>query len=323
VAVVAAVLAAQTMLAPAAQAYPAVERYGGADRYAVSALVSEKTFEPGVDVAYIASGVGFADALSASAVAGIQNAPVLLVPASGIPEAVSDELIRLAPTRIVVAGGLASIDVETFNDLQNYSRIVDRLDGANRYEVSTLLSADVFRSGRPVVYVASGAVFPDALSGSAAAGSLLAPVLLTAEDAVPAVVLEELKRLQPTGIVLMGGEDTVSVAVEQELGRVAPVSRISGTDRYEVSAVAAGGFRTDIETVYVASGLVFPDALSGSAAAIVDDAPVVLVRPDSIPQTVAAELGRLRPRHIIVLGGPTTIGDSVLTELQQYIGVPK
>jgi putative cell wall-binding protein len=323
VAAVAAVLAAQTVLAPAVQAYPAVERYGGADRYAVSVLVSEKTFEPGVDVAYIASGVGFADALSASAVAGIQNAPVLLVPSSGIPEAVSDELIRLAPTRIVVVGGPASIDVETLNDLQNYSRIVDRLDGADRYEVSTLLSGDVFRPGRPVVYVASGAVFPDALSGSAAAGSLLGPVLLTTKDAVPPVVLEELSRLQPGKIVLMGGESTVSAEVALQLGEIAPVSRTSGADRYEVSAATAAGFRPDIDTVYVASGLVFPDALSGSAAAIVDDAPVVLVRPDSIPGVVAAELGRLRPKHIIVLGGKTTIGDAVLTELQQYIGVPK
>ncbi|MCS5720999.1 cell wall-binding repeat-containing protein [Herbiconiux sp. CPCC 203407] len=323
VAVAAAVLAAQTVLAPAAQAFPSVERYGGADRYTVSALVSEKTFATGVDVAYIASGVGFADALSASAAAGIQNAPVLLVPSSGIPDAVAAELIRLAPSRIVVAGGPASIDDETLHDLRNYSLIVDRLDGANRYEVSALLSSDVFRPGRSVVYVASGAVFPDALSGSAAAGSLLAPVLLTAKDAIPAVVLAELSRLQPGKIVLMGGESTVSPEVARQLGEIAPVTRTSGADRYEVSAATAAGFRTDIETVYVASGLVFPDALSGSAAAIVNDAPVVLVRPDSIPGTVAAELGRLRPKHIIVLGGPTTIGDPVLTELQQYIGVSK
>lgn len=317
-AVVAAALALTVVLAPAAQAYSPVERYGGADRYAVSALVSEKTFEPSVPLAYIASGVGFADALSASAVAGMHGAPVLLVPRSGIPEVVARELSRLSPERIVVAGGPASVSDETVNLLQGYSRDVDRLAGANRYEVSTLLSGDL-RPGRPVVYVASGAVFPDALSGSAAAGSLNAPVLLTAHDAVPAVVAAELERLAPSRIVLMGGESTVSAAVAQRLSEIASVTRKGGADRYEVSAATAAGFRTDIDTVYVASGLVFPDALSGSAAAIVDGAPVLLVRPDSVPGAVAAELGRLRPKRIIALGGPATIADSVLNELQQYI----
>ncbi|WP_291037014.1 cell wall-binding repeat-containing protein [Herbiconiux sp.] len=319
VAVAAAVLAAQTVLAPAAQAYPAVERYGGADRYAVSALVSEKTFAPDGPVVYITSGVGFADALSASAVAGTFNAPVLLVPHRGIPEAVATELRRLSPDRIVVAGGAASVSDETFRLLHDFAGVVDRLDGANRYEVSTLLSGDAFRPGRPVVYVASGAVFPDALSGSAAAGSLQAPVLLTTKDFVPGVVEEELLRLRPGRIVLMGGESTVSAEVARQLGEIAPVSRTTGADRYEVSAATAAGFRTDIQTVYVASGLVFPDALSGSAAAIVDGAPVLLVRPDSLPGAAATELGRLRPKHIIVLGGPSTISDSVMAELLPYV----
>lgn len=318
-AVVAAALAVPVILAPAAQAYSPVERYGGPDRYAVSALVSEMTFEPSASVAYIASGAGFADALSASAVAGIQDAPVLLVPQSGIPEVVAMELQRLSPERIVVAGGPASVSDETFNMLQRYSRNVDRMDGANRYEVSAQLSADLLRPGRPVVYVASGAVFPDALSGSAVAGSLHAPVLLTAQNVVPDAVVDELERLQPSRIVLMGGESTVSAGVEQRLAEIASVTRTAGADRYEVSAEAASGYRTDIDTVYVASGLVFPDALSGSAAAIVDDAPVLLVRPNSIPESIAAELGRLRPKHVIVLGGEATIGDTVLNELEQYI----
>ncbi len=54
-------------------------REAGADRYATSAAVSAATFAPGVPVVYIASGTGFADALSGSAAAGAGHGPLLLV----------------------------------------------------------------------------------------------------------------------------------------------------------------------------------------------------------------------------------------------------
>ncbi|MFB2582271.1 cell wall-binding repeat-containing protein [Herbiconiux sp. P15] len=316
-----AAVVASLLLAPgAAQAATEPERIGGADRYAVSALVSERTFEPGVNVAYIASGTGFADALSASAMAGLQGGPVLLVSPSGIPAEVAAELTRLAPQRIVVAGGPATVSPAIVEALGAYSSDVARVGGEDRYAVSAGLSSDVIRAGRPVVYVASGAVFPDALSGSAAAGDGLAPVLLTTKDSIPDVVLAEIKRLRPPRIVLLGGEESVSKAVEDQLAESAVVTRIAGVDRYAVSAGVAATFSgARTSTVYVASGEVFSDALSGSAAAIVEDAPVLLVRRDEIPIEIAAELGRLSPARIVVLGGTATISDDVLEQLKAYI----
>jgi putative cell wall-binding protein len=299
-----------------------VDRLGGADRYAVSAAVSADTFSPGVPVAYVASGAAFPDALSGSAAAGAHGAPVLLVTRDSVPSVVASELDRLDPARVVVLGGLSSIGAGVETSLAAYAPLVERLGGADRYEVSVAVSTSEFESDTvaPVVYVAAGAVFPDALSGSAAAGATMGRVLLTRQDAVPPAVAAELRRLQPGRIVLLGGASTVSAGVEAALSSIAPTTRIAGTDRYDVSsAVSASAFSADVRTVYVASGAVFPDALSGSAAAIANNAPVLLVKAGSIPPSVQAELRRITPTRIVVLGGPATVADSVADALEGYL----
>lgn len=190
--------------------------------------------------------------------------------------------------------------------------------------MSAALSARDFGAGIDVAYVASGQNFPDALSGSAAAGHLNGPVLLVTRDSVPGPVAAELERLRPKKVVLLGGPNSVGDAALTDIAAHVPAGTtlggIAGADRYAVSAaISEDTYPAGANTVYVASGAVFPDALSGSAAAIVANAPVLLVTKDGIPDAVAAELDRLNPRKIVVLGGPNTISDSVLTQLLPYI----
>jgi putative cell wall-binding protein len=300
---------------------PAVRRIGGADRYAVSAAVSAGTFAPGAAVVYVASGEVFPDALSASAAAGAQGAPVLLVQKSSIPQPIAAELARLSPARVVLLGGTSTISAEVEKRLGGYADTVERIAGADRYAVSATISAQTFRPGGQVAYVASGEVFPDALSGSAAAGARGAPVLLTRKSAVPGAVAAELKRLSPASIVLLGGPASVSASVERALAQIAPVTRTSGADRYTVAAALSSGTFAAVRTttVYVASGEVFPDALSASAVAVAMHAPVLLVSRDEVPTATAAGLDRLAPTRIVVLGGRTTVSDAVLGDLRGHL----
>ncbi len=300
---------------------PTVSRVEGADRFEVSAAVSRGQFAAPAPVAYVASGGVFADALSASAAAGAEGGPVLLVQKDRIPDAIATELTRLRPARIVVLGGTATVDPSVETALKAYSGNVSRIGGADRFEVSAAVSQAVFGAARPVAYVAAGATFPDALSGSAAAGKLGGPVLLTAKDSVPASVEAELRRLAPAKIVVLGGPDSVSEAVLGTLtGIQANTTRLTGSDRFEVSsAVCASIWAPNPKVVYVASGLVYPDALSGSATAIANGAPVLLVSTDAIPPSVATELKRLKPTRIVILGGPNSVSPAVEQALQGYI----
>jgi putative cell wall-binding protein/Tol biopolymer transport system component len=294
-------------------------RWGGADRYEVSASVSTHFVRSAPPVVYVATGATYPDALSASAIAGAQGAPVLLVTKDAVPPAIDTELTRLAPHKIVVLGGTESISADVETTLKSYSPVVERIGGADRYAVSAALSASQFSPGVSVAYIATGASFPDALSGSAAAGHNGAPVLLVTHDSIPTPIGDELARLRPAKIVILGGPASVSDDVLTALTAYAPASRIGGADRYEASAaISAATFPADLQTVYIASGANFPDALSGSACAIASGSPVLLVMPDSIPTAIATELRRLHPERIIVIGGPVSVSDAVYAQLKSF-----
>jgi YVTN family beta-propeller protein len=298
----------------------AMSRRGGADRFEVSAANSAAEFAPGVDVAYVASGFAFPDALSGSAAAGSRGAPVLLVGTDSIPTVIGGELARLKPKRIVVLGGTAAVSSTVETALRGYSPIVDRLGGADRFVVSAAVSKDAFSPGTPVAYIASGTNFPDALSGSAIAAKDHAPVLLVTKDCIPSAISDELKRLNPGRIVILGGTSAISATVETALRALHPTTRIAGADRFVVSAAASqAGFPTGAKTVFIASGVAFPDALSGSPAAAANSGPVLLVTPTGIPASVATELDRLNPTQIVVLGGTAAISDTVYQQLRTHL----
>ncbi|SDY83330.1 Putative cell wall binding repeat 2 [Herbiconiux ginsengi] len=297
-----------------------VERIAGADRYAVSAAISARTFAPGVRVAYIVSGATFPDALSASAAAGVVGSPVLLVAPDSIPKEVADELKRLKPSDIIIVGGPASVSPAVESSLKGFASAVQRFGGADRYEVSANVLKGIFNIGSDKLYVASGAGFADALAGAAAAGAVGGPVALVTKDDVPAGVDYFFLLRTPRRIALLGGTDSVSNSVALELGETARTNRLAGADRFEVAAkVSSDLFCAETHTVYIASGTTFPDALSGSAAAIKNGGPMLLVTRDGIPAPIAAELRRIGPAHIVVLGGTATISEAVVTELEGYL----
>lgn len=95
------------------------------------------------------------------------------------------------------------------------------------------------------------------------------------------------------------------------------VTRVAGTDRYATSALTSSRvFPDGAGTVYVASGMNFPDALAAAALAGAADGPLLLVTPTAVPPVISAELRRLRPDRIVVAGGAGVISDEVLRALR-------
>ncbi|AZS36160.1 N-acetylmuramoyl-L-alanine amidase LytC [Microbacterium lemovicicum] len=187
-----------------------VERTAGDDRFETSAAVSAASFSPGVPVAYLANGWKFPDALSGAAAAGTLGGPVLLTDGSSLSSSVSAELTRLKPAKIVVLGSAASVSDSVLSTARAYAARVDRLAGADRFATSAAVSAATFAPGVPVVYLANGWKFPDALSGAPAAGSVGAPVLLTSGDTMSQDITDELARLKPGKIIVLGSDASVT-----------------------------------------------------------------------------------------------------------------
>ena len=295
------------------------DRIGGIDRYATSALISKATFAPEVEVAYLASGVTYPDALAGGAVAGRDGAPVLLIEQNSIPEVIKTELDRLNPGKIVILGGTNAISQSVVPVADAYTDgPVDRIGGENRYETAQLLASASFDAGVDVAFIASGENFPDALSGAAAAADLGGPVLLTRGASVPAETLLALNELNPDDIVILGGVNAVSDAVKTSLATYdSDIERLAGLDRFETSAVISADTFATADTVYIADGMKFPDALSGAPAAAGDAAPILLVRSDRVSQAVCDEVNRLNPENVIALGGPSAVSEAVLKQVSE------
>ena len=300
-------------------------RLSGANRYATAAAVSRAHFAPNVPVAYVATGLTFPDALAAGAAAGLQGGPILLTEQSRLPGQTRDELARLRPARIVVLGGTAVVSAAVASAVDAYTAgPVTRLAGADRYATAVAVSQATFAPGVPAAFVATGVSFPDALSAGPAAVQMGGPVLLTTHGALPPVVRDELARLQPQRIYLLGGTGAVSETVRQQLQAYSsvPVVRLWGADRFETSVVVSRTFFSRPPAAYLATGFNFPDALSTVPAAGRANAPLLLVGQATVPTVVRAELTRLFPPRCYVIGGTGVIGDTVVSQLNGLLGKP-
>ena len=92
-------------------------------------------------------------------------------------------------------------------------------------------------SATPVVYVATGENFPDALGAGPAAAMVKGPILLVSQNGIPGETAAELTRLSPDKIIIVGGTAVVSTTVETGLAAFAgTVERIAGTNRYDTAA---------------------------------------------------------------------------------------
>jgi len=114
-----------------------------------------------------------------------------------------------------------------------------------------------------------------------------------------------------TGLPLGSGAGLPSTGLE--------ITRVFGLDRYETAA-AVGAIWQEAGTVFVATGAKFPDALAAGAAASAYGVPVLLVRPDSVPESTRLLLERLAPTTIVVAGGPAAISVAVEDQLRALTG---
>ena len=299
------------------QPTPTHTRLAGADRYGTAVAISQSAFHsPGGQFKVtVASGANFPDALASGPVAVAQVGPLLLVPQNGVlPPNVSSGLTRLNPLTISIAGGAAAVSTSIQNQLTVFGTgTVLRRAGPDRYGTAAQLAQLTGGLGR-TAFIATGASFPDALGGSAAAGRLRGALMLTAGNALPQATASALTSGKPATVVILGGEAVVGSAVFSTVSSLAPgatVQRWAGADRYETAAaISLNTYPQGATTVYLASGENYPDALAAGPVAALVGAPLLLVEKDCVPAPTLVELAHLGATNIVVLGGTSAVSEA-------------
>jgi len=288
-----------------------VTRLEGGTRYETAVAVSRSSFPATAPEVVVASGADFPDALAAGQVATSRGGPLLLVrPDGALPSAVVAELQRLAPARITVLGGAASVSEGVLAQLRQHAGAVERLQGADRYATAASAATTASATGG-TVFMASGQAFPDAVAGGALVARRGAALLLSRGDQLPEPTRAALQQLAPSRVVLLGSTAALSDAVLASVTAAAPqavVERWGGQDRYATAAqIATSGTPAGSRTVVLAAGTNFPDALAGGPASGLQDAALLLVRPTCIPEAAQRALEQLAPTSLLVLGGGASL----------------
>lgn len=289
-----------------------VDRIAGADRFATSVEISRESYPGTAAVVYVATGLNYPDALSAGPAAAANDGPLLLTAGATLPAAVRAEIERLRPARIVVVGGPTMVANSVLAELRSLQPNTVRIAGGDRYETSRLIIADAFDT-LPVPYIATGQNFPDALSAGAAAAESGGAVVLAYGNgtAVDAPTASLVRSLDPDRLVVVGGTPSVSAALFSSFGSIAPTERVFGANRYETSIALVEDAWTSADTVLLASGANFPDALAASAWAAHIGAPLIAVPPTCVPQAALDLIDRLGATRIVLIGGTPSLSTGV------------
>lgn len=317
---------------------PLVDRTAGSNRYETAAAVSARYFRSGADNVVLCTGEDFPDALAAAPWARLLKAPVLLTQRTAVPATVMTEIERLGATNVWIIGGDGAVAPSVQAQLETAGLTVNReLQGADRYETSAKIANFLYDAlmadGRPfsgMAFVARGDSFPDALAVAPLAAATYSPIILVRTQLPLPGAIDDVFEFLPikyayiaggTGVVSEDVEEAIEVWATANLGADSPATRMSGADRYETATRVLGmGVSQawlDLDTLGIATGLDFPDALGGGAALGSYGSPILLTDPSALPETVEDRISEERYEigRVDIFGGTGVVSDAVETAL--------
>lgn len=188
-------------------------------------------------------------------------------------------------------------------------QVLNRINGSDRYETALSLSKELYQNSKNII-LASGENFADALSGGQLSSALDAPILLTKRNSINKNTIDEMNRLNPEKIYILGGKGTISENVLESIRKNtdAKIERVSGQNRFETAIKIAELSRKNgkAKDTLIANGYSFPDALSGSGIVANSNKSMVL--------TDGNKLQNIEMGEKTILGGKNTVSEKIKGE---------
>lgn len=303
------ILLTGALLLPGSRALAAenisVERIYGENRFETATKISQRLYSKPKAI-IVASGEVFPDALVGSALTIQEKWPLLLTNAKSLTESTKDELKRLDPEKVYILGGSSTISLDVERELSKVYP-TERIYGKDRYKTAEkigdlrykLLDSEISKDNI-TNFIVSGKDYPDALSSG--------PLVSRTKDE------NTFNRLNLASNsdgfknpIIIGGKSSVE----------GNARRIKGNDRYLTSLEVAKEYKKafgNLDTVILASGEDYPDALSASSASAVLDAPILLTKKDSIDKNLLSFI-KENVKKIIVVGGNTSVSEGNLLDI--------
>ena len=194
-----------------------------------------------------------------------------------------------------------------------------RIAGKNRYESAAQISREQFTNAKKVIVVNSQK-YADALSATTLSDGRYS-ILYTEKDSLTTATRNEIQRLNPIEVYLLGGKQSISDGIENILKKYAnKVTRIAGKDRYETSAKVAA--MSNKKNIVIASGENFSDPLYASSYAYSNNAKILLSSGKTLSRETRDYLLRNKSKigNVTVVGGGKSISSSTVRYIQSVTG---
>jgi N-acetylmuramoyl-L-alanine amidase len=298
-----------------------VGRISGATRFTTTIAISKALYPNRFDngnqekTVILATGYDAADALSSGSLSSrYGNAPILLNNNANLLPEVRDELTRLGAAKVLIVGGPAAISPNVESAVKSLGIQTERINGETRLETNIQIVNKLGSVNG--VFVASARSFPDAMAAAPIAASNNWAIILTEQNNISTAALQYLKDKK---IVILGGPAAISENVQAQIlqqNASQNVVRLWGTDRYDTLASLLWYFKDSIKsnTINVATGADFPDALTAAPLSIQNKAPLILVG-NGLNKNVESFLYKYTEENLInnvnVIGGSAAVSDSM------------
>lgn len=207
--------------------------------------------------------------------------------------------------------------VEATHPVKPFEQVTNRVAGDTAMETMSKVIDETFNKARTVV-LASKDGYWDALSASALAGALKAPVLLSGRDALPQETIDQLQRLGTKRAYLVGGRSVMSNSVVDQLHALGiSTVTVAGKRAQDTSNMVARKLPSS-DVCFIATSWGYQDALSASSFAYAKKAPIFLANDAGmLDRSTLACIRSKNFKRVVLIGGESVLAPALVQQLNQ------
>lgn len=309
--------------------YLNVTRIAGQNRFDTSGKIAETYSNGGkVDNIILASGRTFPDAVTGGVLTSKLNAPMLLVGSNKDNEKIYDYIKNnlASDGTVYILGGTGAVSQDVEDYVSKTLKVSTvRISGTDRFETNEKIIEKLNPAAGTPVILAKASDFPDALSASGIASIKGYPIILVQGKDLSDSAKKVLTNIKPGTVYVIGGTGAVDDNIITEVKKAVTtltdkdITRIAGQNRYETSMNVVKYFNLNIGNLMLTSGSDFPDALSGTALAAKEYAPILITSNGAINDelTVISKYS-----NITILGGYGAVSQKIEELLKTKNSMP-
>lgn len=202
---------------------------------------------------------------------------------------------------------------------------VKKLKGADRFETAIKISQSGWTKSDTVVIVnGEDKSMVDGLTATPLASVKNSPILLSSNEKLPQKTVEELKRLNPSKVVVIGGNNSMPNSVVEAIKAVnskISVQRIGGDTRYQTSINIAKEIdkTNNVSKLYIGAGNGEADSLSIASQAGKEKTPIVLTQKDGVDNEAEQFIKSNKVSNIYFIGGVEKISNKAIEQVGKIV----